>query len=140
MTHEVNVVLKDGMHFEGVFEDNVVVSMDSDASVGGQGKGISPKPLLLVSLGGCTGMDVISILRKKRQDVTGFEVRIKAEAADTHPKVYTHIHITYVVTGKGVAPAAVERAIQLSLDHYCPVANLLKPVVPIDTSYEIIEA
>ncbi len=140
---EVRVVLDEGMHFVGTAyppEESVAVHMDAKAEVGGQALGARPQSLLLVSLAGCTGMDVISILRKKRQDVTGFEVRVSAERADDHPRVYTHIWLNYVVTGRSVDPAAVERSIELSMERYCPVAALLKPVVPIETAYEIVEA
>jgi putative redox protein len=85
------------------------------------------------------GMDVISILRKKRQTVSGFEVRIQAERAPEHPRVYTHIRVLFLVTGQQVEKAALERAIELSYDKYCPIANLIKPVVQIETIYEISE-
>jgi putative redox protein len=84
-------------------------------------------------------MDVISILRKKRQEVSGLEIKIRAEKADEHPKVYTHIWVTYIVRGNGIDPDAVARAIELSMTRYCPVAGMLKQVVPIETSYEIVE-
>lgn len=138
---EVRVALADGMHFIGFGhpqEDGFSVHMDASPDVGGEHKGMRPQSLLLVSLGGCTAMDVISILRKKRQQVSGLEVKVRAERADEHPRVYTHIWLTYVVTGKEVDPAAVERAIELSMTKYCPVAGLLQRVVPIETHYEIV--
>lgn len=141
--HETKVVLRDGMHFEGYgypAGDEFTVQMDAAGEFGGQGKGVRPQSLLLVSLAGCTAMDTISILRKKRQAVAGLEVRVRAEKAEEHPKVYTAIHLHYVVTGTGVDPAAVERAIELSMDKYCPVAGLLKDAVPIENTFEIIEA
>lgn len=139
---EIVARLADGMHFEATgypSEEGATIHLDSKPDVGGQGLGSRPQSLLLVSLAGCTGMDVISILRKKRQEVTDLEVRVSADRAEAHPRVYTHIWVKYVVTGKDVDPAAVERAIQLSMDRYCPVANQLKTVVPIDTSYEVLE-
>lgn len=143
---EVNhatVVLRDGMHFEGFTSDpdgeRFAIQLDADPESGGQGQGIRPVKMLLVSLAGCMAMDVVSILRKKRQAVTGFEVGISGDQAPDHPMVYTDIRLTFKVTGRAVDPAAVERAIQLSYDKYCPVANLLKPVVPIHTRYEIVE-
>ncbi|HEC21925.1 MAG TPA: OsmC family peroxiredoxin [Chloroflexi bacterium] len=138
--HTAQVVLQEGMHFEGYPDEETVIHLDAAEQFGGQGKGTRPQKLLLVSLAGCTAMDVISILRKKRQEVSGLEVRVRAERADEHPKVYTHIWLTYVVTGKNVDPAAVERSIELSMTRYCPVAGLLRDVVPIETEYEIIEA
>ncbi len=142
--HEVRIVLRDGMHFEGFAggegEDAFAIQLDAAESVGGQGKGIRPAKLVLVGLAGCMGMDVISILRKKRQEVSGLEVRVRASRADEHPTVYTHIWVTFLVTGTQIDPAAVERSIELSMTKYCPTANLLKPVVPIETDYKITEA
>lgn len=140
---EARVELIEGMHFAGYGYpggEEASVQLDTSEDVGGTGQGDRPQSLLLVSLCGCTAMDVISILRKKRQAVTGLEVRATAPKAEDHPRVYTSIHLTYVVTGHDLDPAAVERAIELSLTRYCPVAGLLKDVVPIDSSYEIVPA
>ena len=140
---EVRVVLKEGMHFEGTAyppDEGGIIHLDSKPEVGGAGLGARPQSLMLVSLAGCTGMDVISILRKKRQEVTGFEVSVAAERAEDHPRVYTHIWVTYTVTGRNIDPKAVERSIELSMTKYCPVAALLSQVVPIETDYRIIEA
>lgn len=143
-THEAVVILRDGMHFEGFAgsesEDAFAIQLDAAEPAGGRGKGVRPARLILVALAGCMGMDVISILRKKRQEVAGLEVRVRAERADEHPMVYTHIWVTLVVTGTRIEAAAVERAIELSMTKYCPTANLLKPVVPIETDYQIVEA
>ena len=140
---EARVELVDGMHFAGYGfpgGDEASVHLDAAEDFGGRGLGDRPQSLLLVSLCGCTAMDVLSILRKKREAVSGLEVRARASRADDHPRVYTSIHLTYVVSGQDIAPASIERAIELSLDRYCPVAALLKQVVPIDTSYEIVPA
>lgn len=139
-THQAYVIMRGGMHFEGFADDEFAIQLDAKEEFGGQGKGSSPVKLVLVSLAGCTAMDVISILRKKRQQVSGLEVRVRAERADEHPKVYTQIWLTYVITGQGVEPNAVERAIELSMTRYCPAAGMLQKVVPIETDYEIIEA
>jgi putative redox protein len=132
------------MHFEGFTgdanQDLFAIQLDASEAAGGQGKGVRPAKLILVALAGCMGMDVLSILRKKRQDVTDLEVHTHAERTSEHPKVYTHIRVTFRITGQQVDPAAVERAIELSMTKYCPTANLLKPVVPIETDYQIIEA
>lgn len=139
---EIVARLADGMHFEATGsppEAGATIHLDSKPEVGGQGLGSRPQSLVLVSLAGCTGMDVISILRKKRQEITDFEVRVSADRAESHPRVFTHIWVKYIVKGENVDPAAVERAIQLSMDKYCPVANQLKGVVPIETSFEIVE-
>jgi putative redox protein len=141
--HEVHVSLVDGMHLEGTAfppDGSITILLDAAEEFGGQGKGARPQSLVLVGLAGCTAMDVLSILRKKRQDVEGLTVQARGDKAEEHPKVYTHIWVTYRVTGKDIAPEAVERAIELSIDKYCPVAGMLKQVVPIETAYEIIPA
>lgn len=142
--HEARVILRDGMHFEGstdsMAEDAYAIQLDASEAAGGQGKGVRPARLILVALAGCMGMDVMSILRKKRQEVNGLDIRVRAERASEHPKVYTHIWVTFIVSGSQVEPAAVERAIELSMTKYCPTANLLKPTVPIETDYKIVDA
>ena len=102
-------------------------------------KGFEPMELLGIGLAGCTGMDVISILQKKRQDVTDFEVKVHTEKADNHPRVWTSVHIEYIVTGNNVDPNAVERAMSLSYERYCPAQNIIKKAVDIDMSYKIVE-
>lgn len=95
--------------------------------------------LVLLGLAGCTAMDVISILRKKRQHVTGFEVQAHAERAEEHPKVFTDVTIRYIVEGINIDPAAVMRAIELSETKYCPAQAMLVQAVPIKHEYEIVE-
>lgn len=101
--------------------------------------GLKPTELVALGLVGCTAMDVISILQKKRQDVTGFEVKAHIEHAADHPRVYTDVIIEYIVRGRQVDPAAVERAIELSKTKYCAVQAMLSQVVPIRHTYQIIE-
>ena len=93
-----------------------------------------------MSLAGCTGMDVISILRKKRQDVTNFEVKVHADQADSHPHVFTAVIVEYIVTGNNIDPKAVERAIDLSENAYCPAQAMLVKAVPIKHTYTIVAA
>ena len=130
------------MHFTSVTraEPEYTIDLDSGGDFGGAGKGVRPLDLMLVSLAGCSAMDVISILRKKQQDVTDLEVRVRSTRATEHPKCFTHIWITFVVTGNSVDPGAVARSIELSLNKYCPAAALLKQIVPIDSDFEIIAA
>jgi len=99
--------------------------------------GPRPLELLLLGLAGCTAMDVVSILRKKRQPFTGLQVKVSAERAGEHPKVYTKIHLEFVVQGQGVKPQAVARAIELSQTTYCPAAAMLGKAVDITTSYRV---
>lgn len=100
--------------------------------------GPHPVQLLLIGLCGCTGMDVVSILQKKRQSFTGLKVKATAERAEEHPKVYTEIHLEFVVTGEGVDPQAVERSIELSQTKYCPASAMLGEAAEITTSYRIV--
>ena len=141
--HEVQVILRDGMYFEGLTNDPLAdqfpIRMDADPESGGQDKGVRPAKLLLTALAGCMGMDIISILRKKQQQVQAFEVTVAGDRAPEHPMVYTHIKIKFTVTGTQIEPTAVTRAIELSYTKYCPIANLIKPVTKIETDYEIIE-
>nr|HID13796.1 osmotically inducible protein OsmC [Anaerolineae bacterium] len=107
---------------------------------GEEGREAGPRPmeLLLIGLAGCTTMDVVSILQKKRQPFTGLQVKVTAERADEHPKVYTQIHLEYIVRGKGVDPRAVERSIELSQTKYCSISAMLGKAAEITTSYRIV--
>ena len=136
---EAKVTLRENMHFEGSASSGHMLTMDADDAAGGSNKGFRPMELLLVGFGGCSGMDVISILRKKRQNVTGLEMNVKGEKADSYPHVYKEVHIEYVVKGKSVDKDAVERAINLSLDKYCSVGATLGKAGRITHSYRIIE-
>jgi putative redox protein len=136
---EAKATLVANMHFEGSASSGHKLTMDADDTSGGQNKGFRPMELLLVGFGGCSGMDVISILRKKRQHVTGLEVNVKGERAESHPHVYKEVHIEFVVKGKGVEKAAVERALDLSLDKYCSVGATLGKAGKITHSYRILE-
>jgi len=128
------------MSFAGTAESGFSLPLGADPAVGGDTDGFRPIELMLVGLAGCTAMDVISILHKKKQAVSAFEVRAEAERADEHPRVFTRIHIRYRVTGTGIDPAAVARAIELSVTKYCPAQAMLRPAVPITSSFEILDA
>jgi putative redox protein len=136
---EARVTLVADMHFEGSASSGHKLAMDAEDESGGHNKGFRPMELLLVGFGGCSGMDVISILRKKRQNVTGLELNVKGERADSHPHVYKDIHIEFVVKGKGVDKVAVERALNLSLEKYCSVGATLGKTGTITHSYKIVE-
>ena len=128
------------MSFEGGADSGFKLPLGTDLSIGGDEDGFRPMELLAIGLGGCTAMDVISILQKKRQDISGFEVRIDAERATDHPKVFTHMKIEYIVHGHQVDRAAVERAIELSTTKYCPAQAMLVKAVEIEHTYIIHEA
>jgi putative redox protein len=127
----------EGLLFDATAETGGIVSLASSLDQGA--KGFRPMELLAMGLVGCTSMDVMSILQKKRQDVTAFEVRVHTETADEYPKVWTKAVIEYVVTGRNVDPAAVERAMQLSKDTYCPAQAMLGKAVEIELKYTINE-
>ncbi len=127
------------MTFTGTADSGFAVKLGTVPDVGGDNDGFRPLELMLVSLAGCTGMDVISILKKKQQDVTGFEVRVHASQQSEHPHIFTHILVEYLVTGRNVAPAAVERAIELSVSKYCPAQAMLSKAVQIEHKYIIAE-
>ena len=115
------------------------MNFDAPAKYGGEDSAPTPMETVLASLAGCTSFDVVTILKKKRQNVTGYSVETEAERTDEPPEVFTKIHIKYIVKGKNISKDAVERAIQLSFDKYCSVGAMLKKTAEITTSYEIIQ-
>lgn len=116
------------------------VVMDATPEFKGEGTGTRPLELFLYSLAGCTAMDVVSVLEKKRQDVRGVEVRVRAEQREEEfPKIYTDIELEYVVRGSGVAEAAVARAIELSEGKYCSVKGMLGPQTRVTTSFRVLD-
>jgi putative redox protein len=128
----------EGMEFEAITGSEHLVTMDARVEDGGKNHGPSPMELLLVGMAGCTGMDVIDILKKKRQQVNGFEVRTEGTRAETYPMVYTEIDVVYVVRGKDISPKAVEDAIRLSETKYCGAGAMLGKTAKINSRYEII--
>lgn len=124
-TVEVVANHTDGMSFDTSVENHHVV-IDAKEEFGGVGKGPTPKPLLLVALAGCTGMDVVSLLEKMRQEYTSFKIAVTAEQTETHPKYYHKIHVQYRLVGKDLDPAKVQKAVDLSQDKYCGVSHMLK--------------
>ncbi len=127
--------------FVGWDPEGHAVVMDARPAYAGEGAGMRPLQVFLCGLAGCTGMDVISILEKKRQDVRGLEIAVEGvQREDEYPKIYVRVRLHFVVTGYGVSPAAVERAIQLSEEKYCSVGGMLGPQVRVETSFEVREA
>jgi putative redox protein len=133
------VTWSQGMTFTGTADTVFNVPLGADTTVGGANDGFRPLELMAVSLAGCTAMDVISILRKKQQAVTGFEVQVQARQPDAHPRVFEYAKIIYQVSGHSVDEAAVLRAIELSALKYCPAQAMLSKVFPMDLTYEIYE-
>lgn len=127
--------------FVGTDSEGHSVVMDAKPEYSGDGAGIRPIELVLHALAACTGMDVISVLEKKRQDVRGLEIIVTAEQrTDDFPKIYTTMAVEYVVTGFGVSEDAVARAIELSEEKYCSVGGMLSQEVSVTSSYRVIEA
>ena len=126
------------MHFIGAMDD-FRMDLDAEKSAGGVGAGPQPHRLLLQAVAGCTAMDVLSILRKKRQLVSGLTVHVQGSRADQHPKVYTQIEVLYQVRGRNIDPHAVARAIELSVTRYCPAIAMLGKVAEVRTRYDIEE-
>src|SRR5574341_426419 len=137
---EAKVVWQGGLKLDGTADTGFHVPISADVSVGGDGQGFKPMELIATGLAGCTALDVISILQKKRQDVTDFEVRVHARRSPEHPKVFIQAVIEYFVTGHGVDETALVRAIELSATRYCPGQAMFKGVVPIELKYHIFEA
>ncbi|MCX6055888.1 MAG: OsmC family protein [Chloroflexi bacterium] len=137
---EANIVWKSGLAFNGKTQSGFEIPLDASMDHGGTSTGPAPMELILTGLGGCTGMDVISILQKKQQAVTKFEILLHAERSIEHPKVFTEIVLEYVVTGRSIDADAVKRAIELSETKYCSVMGMLKKSTTIRTKFTIIEA
>lgn len=126
---EAKVTWKGRMSFTGTSDSGFSVPLDTDPGVGGDNVGLRPLELFAIGLAGCTGMDVISILSKKKQKVNDFEVLVHAERVDEHPKVFSKIEVEYVISGEEIDIAAVKRAVELSETKYCPAQAMLSKSV-----------
>jgi putative redox protein len=138
-TLSARVDLLDGMAFRATTGTGHAVVMDAAPEVGGGDAGPRPMEMLLVGLGGCTGMDVISILRKMRQDVTGYQIWLGGERATDHPKIFTSISVEHVVRGRGLSPDAVKHAVELSATRYSSAAAMLNRAARIEETYRIVD-
>ena len=137
MTKHATLKQLDGITFAAKGDSNHWIMMDGPGTVGGTDAASRPKELILYALAGCTGSDVVSILRKKRVPLRGFEMHLTGHEADEHPKVFTDIQVEYVFFGEDIKPADVERAIELSTTKYCSVSAMLTPKLKISHSYRI---
>ena len=115
------------------------VVMDGPPESGGRNLGVRPMEMLLIGMGGCASFDVVHILRKGRHDIRGCEALLEADRAETDPKVFTRIHLHFVVTGKGLTPSAVERAVKLSAEKYCSASIMIGKTAEITHDFEIAE-
>jgi putative redox protein len=136
----VNWMPASGMAFSAETGSGHLLTMDGAPD--GGGRNLAPRPMetVLAGTGGCTAYDVVLILKRGRHDVRGCQVQVKADRADAEPKVFTKIHMHFVVTGRGLTEAAVQRAIQMSHDKYCSASIMLAKTADITTSFEIVEA
>lgn len=119
------------MSFLGVSGTNHSVVMGASPESGGEGAAPSPMEMILLGLAGCSGMDVVSILKKKRIQFDAYEMEISGERADSHPKVFTQIHVDFVFTGRGLKEKPFEDAVRLSVEKYCSVAGMLSSTAEI---------
>ncbi len=137
MTQELEIRARHvaGLQFEAKTEVGHTVTLDTHE----HHTGATPMEMLLMSLAGCSGVSIISILQKKQQNVTHYEVRVHGKRAETHPQVFTEISVEHILTGHNISSIAIERAIELAETRYCTVSVMLSKVVQLKHSYRIIE-
>jgi putative redox protein len=125
------------MAFMGEAGSGHAVMMDGAPEYGGRNIGIRPMEMLLIGMAGCTGFDVVQILKKGREEITGCDVEVEAERAATDPKVFTKIHLTYRVSGRGLSHAKAERAVTLSKEKYCSASIMLGATAEVTYTLEV---
>jgi putative redox protein len=136
---EAKVTLIDGMNFRADSGTGYTLALDAADEAGGRQLGARPMELLIMGLGGCTGMDVISILRKMQQDVVSYEVSVRGERIEEHPKVFADIVVEHRVRGRNVTADRVRRAVELSATKYCPASAMLSKAASVTHNYIIID-
>ena len=136
----INWLADSGMAFLAETGSGHVLTMDGAPD--GGGRNLAPRPMetVLAGTGGCTAYDVVLILKRGRHAVQGCSVKLSSERADTDPKVFTKIHMHFTVTGKGIPPSAIERAIAMSHEKYCSASIMLGKTAEISTSFDLLEA
>jgi putative redox protein len=127
----------EGMAFMGEAGSGHAVMMDGAPEYGGRNLGLRPMEMLLIGMAGCTGFDVVQILQKGREHITGCDVQVEAERATTDPKVFTKIHLTYRVSGHGLSQAKAERAVTLSKEKYCSASIMLGATAEVTYTLEV---
>lgn len=142
MANEMSVraVLESGMRFDVETGSGHHVILDAAEHNGGQDRGPRPMEMLLVALAGCAGMDILTILRKKRQEVTAYEMRVHGERAAEHPKVFVRITVEHILSGRHIQPEAVQRAIDLTEEKYCGASAMLGKTAAIIHTFRVIES
>lgn len=126
-----------GMHFQGEGSSKVVSNMDASVTAGGTGHGTSPMELLLMSIAGCSGMDIVSILEKMQVKVNRFVTIVEGERSNDHPRVFKDIEVVYKFWGDALSEDKLQRAVQLSIDKYCSVANMIDKAANLTYRIEI---
>lgn len=138
MKTKTDVKWTGGMSFEATLGEHKII-IDADEKVGGENKGAKPKPLMLVALAGCTGMDVVSILKKMKVELEGFNVDVEANLTEEHPKYFDKFFIHYTFKGKNLAIAKLEKAVNLSQEKYCGVSEMYRQFAKIEHKITIEE-
>ncbi len=138
MKTSINVNWTGNMSFETELFGHKLI-MDADESHGGDDKGTRPKPLMLAALAGCSGMDVVSILKKMRVEIEDLNIKVEGLMTEEHPKHYKKMHITYQFKGNDLPMDKLKKAVEMSYETYCGVAALYKKAIPVTTAVEIIE-
>lgn len=136
---KATVKWSENLAFTGMASSGVPVQMDADEAVGGNNSGVRPMEMIAMGLAGCTAMDVLSIMQKKRQNVSSFDVKFNAPRSPEYPKVFLSAVITFVLAGKAIEETALLRSIELSVTKYCPAYAMLEKAFPIQICYEIYE-
>jgi len=136
---DAKVTYVDGLQFIGEATSGHAIVMDGDIEVGGRNTGTRPMELLLIGIGGCSGMDVVAILKKKKQEVKGLEINVKGQKAENYPKKFTDINLEFIVKGKNISEDAVKKAVELSMEKYCSVKATLEGSAKITWNWKIIE-
>ncbi len=129
----------DGRAFVGESGSGHAVVMDGAPESGGRNIGVRPMEMMLLGLGGCTAFDIVMILERMREKVTGLDIALEAERAGEDPKVFTHVKLIYKITGRNLKPANVERAVNLSAEKYCSASAMFAKTAKIEHSFEVIE-
>jgi putative redox protein len=133
----VKVKWIDGMRFVATDSMGHSIVMDASKQVGGEGSGFSPLELLLAALGGCTGIDIVDVMRKQRENIEDLEIVVSGKRAEEPPRVYTRVHVNYRFKGKDIKEKKVQRAIKLSEDKYCSVRTMLSAKADMTSNYVI---
>ncbi len=136
---EAKVKYLDGLQFVGQASSGHAIVMDGDSINGGGNTGLRPTELLLIGLGSCSGMGIVSILKKKKQDVRGFEVIVRGEKEESYPQKFTDITMEFIVRGRNLSEEAVKRAVELSMEKYCAVKATLEGSPVMNFSFTILE-